>query len=722
MKIIEKKFDRNWLEQYASILSIGNGALGMRSTHFEDYDNQTKGMYLAGVYSNSIEDKIEEIVNLPDVVKQDIYVNGIKFNLMNDNVSSYERYLDLEKAELVRKVYVVIDNIALKIIHVMRIHPKEINLIQSTLEIEANQKCDIAVVDQIDGRVTNQGKQLYIDDKVRVVDNTLLANYRTINNRHKIQILMNSSEIGVITYKNKLFSKKVVYKETNSVIHKKSVIVKNNISSFEIAHQEIKEVHNQFRSYQDSHYHIWSAYWGEERIILKSSDDFDQLALDFAVYHMKLMTPKEDQDISIAAKGLSGEGYKGHTFWDAEIFNFPFVLKSNPKKAKELLIYRYNRLHQAQKKAISKGYKGALFPWESALTGEEETPEFAALNVRTGRREVVSSAIAEHHIVADIAYAVNQYYQHTLDEEFMKSYGIELLEETARFWLSRVENVNGRLEILEVIGPDEYTEFIDNNAYTNYLATNNIRLAMEWSNNVQLIEQCKVFMNNIYLPKEDNTGVIPQDDNFLEKKKIDISYYRETAGQQTILLDYSRHEVINMQVLKQADVVMLLWLFRDNFNREVHKANLVYYEPLTIHDSSLSRNVHASLYAYIGEPEISYEHFEKGMRIDLDNGPKASAEGIHAASIGSILNTVFYGFMGIEVNNQIFSIAPCLPRHWESICTSYQMGSIKIMIKVTHNCVVLKSNRPIEVNVFNSKVALSMYEKVIKYEGSSIIR
>jgi hypothetical glycosyl hydrolase len=351
-------------------------------------------------------------------------------------------------------------------------------------------------------------------------------------------------------------------------------------------------------------------------------------------------------------------------------------------------------LEQAKEKAQLNGYEGALFPWESAFSGEEETPEFAAINIRTGIRQKVASAIAEHHIVADIAFAVVKYFENTKDEDFMKKEGLSLLKETSRFWLSRAVEEDGQFSIKDVIGPDEYTEHIDNNAYTNYMAYFNVKQTLFFMGKYgdqdgELIERGNDFLNRLYLPVPNKGGIIPQDDTFLNKPEIDLAKYKETQGSQAILLDYSRQEVNEMQILKQADTVMLLYLFPDLFPADIVAKNLHYYEKHTIHDSSLSKAIHAIVAARCGDMEAAYRFFQEACLIDLGPNPHSSDEGIHAASLGAVWLAGVFGFANIILKNNTLSINPKLPAEWSKMSFPFYCRGSRLEILLTPNQVAV---------------------------------
>ena len=444
----------------------------------------------------------------------------------------------------------------------------------------------------------------------------------------------------------------------------------------------------------------------------------------FAQYHIQGMTPWHTNRSSVAAKGLTGEGYKGHVFWDTELFIFPSLLFTYPKTARKLLEFRYYGLDGARNKARSYGFSGAMFPWEAAKSGEEETPLYAALNIYTGKANKVWSGIKEYHVTADIVYALNQYYEVTEDQDFMDRYGYEIAFEAAQFWAScaKWDEDHKKYGIYDIIGPDEYTEHIDNNAYTNYMAAYCVKTAKKYAENIrqerpdvykrldqmlnlhERFDTWKEFLELIYLPVPDNQGIIPQDDTFLSKPMLkNIEKYKKSQEKQAVLLDYSRDEIVDMQVLKQADVVMLLNLFPHMISEDLVRKNVLFYESRTIHDSSLSYCAHAQACAAIGAMDLAEDFFAKSLVIDIDDNPYDSTDGIHSASLGGVWNCLIFGFAGIHYEGGILYVQPHMPESWKSMEFKLEIAGEPIRFYITSDKVSLLSetdiSHPINVNI-----------------------
>ena len=696
MKIEFNQFEEETLNKEATLMTTGNGYLGVRAVHEEKYRNQDRGFFVRGIFDRTIGTEAAELVNLPDITEQELRINGEIFSLNSPQVRDYQRSLDLSTGELNRSLkWQTEQGDWFKITNKRIVSQKNKEQIAFQLIVEPlSGSAEISIKTGIDGQVSNGGNQHLIERDIRVYDERLLvAEYETIESHLTVGLAMRLNKSGIISAKNRkiLTNIQESCQKNNSFVFEKVAYIYSSLeaddpleSAKKAAAQEIS-----YEKIAKETKKSWHDFWSEHRVVVNSQNAFDQLALDFACYHLQIMTP-DDSQFSVAAKGLTGEGYKGHVFWDTEIFILPFFLHNEPDTAKKLLKYRFFRLAGAKEKARQNNYRGALFPWESALTGYEETPKYAAINIRTGKRQIISSAVAEHHIVADIAYAVMDLYQATADQDFMDNYGKELLKETALFWLSRGVEINGRIEIHDVIGPDEYTEHVNNNAYTNYLAAYNVRSALEQQvGDEQLQEQFRRFLDKLYLPNENADGLIPQDDTFLEKPVIDLSKYKEQAGNQLILTEYSRQEVIDRQILKQADLVMLFYLQPDLFSFETIKQNLYYYEDRTIHDSSLSKAIHAIVAARIHEAEWAYEMFQAACRIDLNDQPHTSDEGIHGAALGAVWLTVIFGFAGIK-KGDVLEINPQLPNAWKQLTFNFYWRNEKITVQMTQDSVLLK--------------------------------
>jgi trehalose/maltose hydrolase-like predicted phosphorylase len=410
------------------------------------------------------------------------------------------------------------------------------------------------------------------------------------------------------------------------------------------------------RALLDDHERAWAERWRRADVEIAGAPRIDR-ALRFALYHLIGSANPEDPRTSIGARALAGEAYRGHVFWDTEIFMLPFFVHGFPDAARALLQYRHVTLGGARRKAARLGYQGALYAWESADTGDETTPELVVAS--SGQVMRVLSGLQEQHIAADIAHAVSTYERATGDQTFMREAGLEILLETARFWASRLAvDGAGVAHIDEVIGPDEYHEGVDDNAFTNWMARHNLlsaadaleRAAPEDAERLGVasaeIARFRDLAARVYLGFDPETQLIEQFKGFHALEPVDLAAYHPRTLPMDVLLGRTRTQA--SQVIKQADVVQLLALLWDEMGDRARRANFAYYEPKTSHGSSLSPGTHAMVAARLGLHELAAQYLEQTAAIDLGNNMGNAAGGIHAAGLGSLWQAVVLGVGGMR--------------------------------------------------------------------------
>jgi trehalose/maltose hydrolase-like predicted phosphorylase len=451
----------------------------------------------------------------------------------------------------------------------------------------------------------------------------------------------------------------------------------------------------------------WAERWRDAEIAIEGHQE-DERAIRFSMYHLIIAGNPEDDRVSISARTLSGPSYGGHVFWDTEIFMLPFFIFTHPPTARALLMYRYRTLPAARKKARAFGYRGAMYAWESADTGEEATPEEVVLP--TGAKVKVLSGVEEHHITADVPYAIWQYWCATGDDRFMCEAGVEIIIECARFWESRVEEgEDKRFHIRRVIGPDEYHENIDDNAFTNVMAAwvlERACAASEWmrknypdaweklKRRIQVSEtECARWSDvaaRMFTGFDESTGLIEQFAGFFKLQEINLAEYEPRTAPMDIILGRSRTQA--SQVVKQADVLMLFHLLMDRYPRDVIEKNFRYYEPRTGHGSSLSPSTHALIAARLGLMPEAMRFFHQAASIDLGNTMGNASGGIHAAACGGLWQAVVLGFAGMKLKPAGLQFDPHLPEEWKRL-------SFAIVYRGNHLCVSVASN-PLSVRIW----------------------
>jgi kojibiose phosphorylase len=446
----------------------------------------------------------------------------------------------------------------------------------------------------------------------------------------------------------------------------------------------------------------WASEWDSCNVTIEGDDEAD-LALRFSLFQLLIAAPRDDDRVSIPAKTLSGFGYRGHVFWDTEIFILPFFTFTRPRIARNLLMYRYHTLPGARRKARENGYEGAMFAWESAVTGDETTPRLVPgpegdlIRIWTGD--------IQHHISADVAYGVMQYWRVTGDDAFMREYGAEIVLDTARFWASRVEwnAARGRYEINDVIGPDEYHEHVDNNAYTNHMARWNLETALEvlaWLRrehggkaaeleaHLGLTEDRLAHWGDVigclYLPYDPETGLLAQFDGFLDLEMVDLADYEPRTH--SMLAELGVEGIQGYQVIKQPDVLMLFYLLGDVYEKGTLRINWDAYIPRTdlSHGSSLGPSIHAALAARLGESRWAYEQFMHAAEMDLRDLRGNTADGIHAAAAGGAWQAVVFGFAGLALDGEGYRVRPRLPPHWTQLKLSFRHRGERIDLALSN--------------------------------------
>lgn len=756
----EKTEGREWLKETRfcpafelkteSVFAQCNGYMGIRAAHPFSVLEENRGAFLAGVFHRAYEDEVTELVNCPDVTWVEMETEGEKIYPERTKLLTCERKLDLLSGELC-----IIYEFELASGKRMRIENrrfasmknKHLFVQQFIVKVPENQGEPIKIKTGINAQKTNSGVSHFHTVTARVYDQQFMEicgdleeeTVMTISACQVSQGALEKKEFGLV--RRGIYGSYWITTNQEGVLSFEKVTYMSHGEDGTDAEQRqliLSEAQRKgYTNLFEEHQKEMKSFWNNTSVEIKGITGEEEAAVRFAQYHILGLTPWHTNECSIAAKGLTGEGYKGHVFWDTEIFILPFLLHTYPSEARRLLEFRYKGLEGARKKARDFGFRGAMFPWEAAKSGEEETPLYAALNIHTGKANKVWSGIKEYHVTADIIYALEQYYQITNDQEFMDNYGYEMVFEAARFWVScgKWNEQKGRYEICDVIGPDEYTEHVDNNAYTNYMAVYCVKTALKYiaelkKNRKEIyenlnkilglgaeLEQWQTFVDKMYLPVPNQQGIIPQDDSFLSKPCIEnIEKYKNAPVKQTVLLDYSRDEVVNMQVLKQADVVMLLNLYPHLFNSEIVRKNVLFYEERTIHDSSLSYCAHTQACAVIGAMDLAEKFFQKSLMIDLDDNPNDSKDGIHSASLGGIWNCLIFGFAGVRFEESTLYLSPHLPEHWEEMKFKLVILGIEVTFVIEKNRIILTSKAPMETTI-----PVEIEGKAYKFQNKLIV-
>jgi alpha,alpha-trehalose phosphorylase len=449
-------------------------------------------------------------------------------------------------------------------------------------------------------------------------------------------------------------------------------------------------------------------FWAEADIEVEAGAEV-QRAIRWTLFQLHQASANLD-GLSIPAKGLTGQAYDGHYFWDTEIYVLPFLAYTRPELAAEILRFRYGLLPAARRRASEMALQGALFPWRT-ITGDEASAYFLA-------------GTAQYHINADIVYALRKYVEVTGDTDLLWDIGVELAVETARMWFDLGFYRSGRFHIHGVTGPDEYTALVDDNAYTNAMARMNLRFAAQVVDRMrdevperharlavllgltaEEVVTWRLAGDAMFIPHDMDLGITPQDVNFLAKEPWDFE--GTPPSQYPLLLHFHPLVIYRFQVLKQADVVLADFLLGDEFSSELKRSNFEYYDPITTGDSSLSACVQSIMAAEIGLDEVAAAHFQHALFMDLADLAGNTTDGVHMASAGGVWMALVFGFGGVRDHGGVISIDPRVPAGWGRLRFRLAVQGRHLTIDVTQsNIRVEVVGDPLRIRVNGTSVVV----------------
>lgn len=698
----QNTFDPQQMHHMETVFTIGNGYFASRGTFEEGYPGESAITFAHGIFDDT-PIVFTTLVNLPGWFNTELTVNGQRFQLHEGQIEHFSRVLDLERGVIQRDIRwtapdgTTLDLMFERFISYTHEHVGALRLLITAV----NRPCAVEINSGINGHVSNRdlihwhlGEQGHDDDtvwlsamtrhtKISLGAAAVVPHSTACQNcpGHPRLQQTHQLKIGQTAQVDKLVAFTASRDDHPQAA---DVLGRAQAALHDINYERLKADHTA----------AWQALWRDCDVIIEG-DDEAQLAVRFNLYQLLVAAPQRDERVSIGAKTLSGYGYFGHVFWDTEIFILPFFIYTQPEQARQMLMYRYHTLAGARRKAAGNGFSGAQFAWESAITGDEMTPTWVPdLNDKTKLVRIWTGDI-QIHISADIAYAIMQYWQVTGDDAFVRDYGAEIILDTARFWGSRAEREETEhghhYAFRNVIGPDEYHDHVDNNSFTNYVARWHLQTALEilaWLKTTypakadELITNLQITNNQLSLWHDiiDHTiflvdkesGLIDQFENFFELEEVSPEFIAQ--ADRSLQIIFGIEGANRRQVLKQADVIMLLCLFRDRFDRRTWQKNWDTYMPKTDHvyGSSLGPSFHAWAACEMERPEEAYEHFMLAARADLRNPRGNAGDGIHAASAGGVWQAVVFGFAGLRLTTSGPAVTPHLPSRWQTLAFTFQ--------------------------------------------------
>lgn len=696
--LTETQFSPEKIHHRETVFTIGNGYLGTRGTFEEGYPKAVSATLINGVYDD-VPIVYTELANCPDWLPMSVIINGDRFRMDRGEVLSYERRLDLQGGILSRKI------------RWRSPSGKTVDLYFERFPSLADEhvlalRCQITPVDfdgvvevqgSINGYPENQGFNHWELIDQGKTDQGVWLNLRTRGSRINLGMACGMKVTGIDTgvqvanppgYPTLTTTYQAEAGKTVTIDKLIAIFTSRDIENPVQAAQEKLASLPEYSKLVTAHKEAWSKAWEQSDITIEG-DVRAALGVRYNLFQLLIAAPRNNDKVSIPAKTLSGFGYRGHIFWDTEIFILPFFIYTQPALAKNLLTYRYHTIQGARRKALHYGYKGAMYSWESADSGDEVTPRWLPPNDFYGEDIRIWCRDREIHINADITYAIWFYWQATADDEWMRDYGAEIILDSAVFWGSRVEynTKYERYEIGGVIGADEYHELANNNTFTNRMVQWHLEKAIkiqDWLRQTypekakELEAKLQLttgrrgrwhdIIENIYIPFDAKTGLIEQSDGFFKLQDLNLADYEpRTRSIQAIL---GIEETNRRQVLKQPDVLMLLYLMRESqefpYNLEVLQKNWDYYAPRTdiTYGSSLGPAIHAILASDLGDTAEAYERFMQAAMVDIENVRGNADEGIHGASAGGVWQAAVFGFGGIQFTDENPIVTPHLPPGW----------------------------------------------------------
>jgi len=754
--IIEEGFDPAMQEASESIFSLGNGRMGQRANFEEHYSGETlQGTYLAGVYypdltrvgwwKNGYPEYFAKVLNAPNWIGIDIEINGEQLDLHQNEPVEFRRELNMQLGYLERSfaIYVGTGRLEIASRRFLSMKRDEIGAIRYAIR-SVDFDGEISFAPYIDGKVVNQDSN-YDELFWEMESSKAVAGSAYLMARTRKTGFVSCMTMGYTMEKNGSFvllEPKVEQREDyvsnrvslelsqgeEAIMYKYvSVLTSMNHRPEEMVDKGIGVLTGAmeagFDKLFEEHTAIWEENWAHSDIIIEG-DTSAQQGIRFNIFQLNQTYTGKDERLNIGPKGFTGEKYGGSTYWDTEAYMIPFYLSTAREEvARNLLVYRYKHLDKAIENAEKLGFTGgaALYPMVT-MNGEECHNEWEI-------------TFEEIHRNGAIAYAIYNYTRYTGDRTYLNSKGLEVLIAISRFWRQRVNwsDAKGKYVMLGVTGPNEYENNVNNNWYTNKMASWTMSYTLEsltWLANEDTgafknvmdrtsfnIEEEKAawseIIDKLHFPYEEHLQVFLQQDGFMDKEQMMAADL--DPAERPINQHWSWDRILRSCFIKQADVLQGIFVFEDEFDVDTLERNFDFYEPRTVHESSLSPCVHSILAARLGRSEKAYEMYLRTSRLDLDDYNHEVNEGLHITSMGGTWMSVIYGFGGMMIREDLLSFEPHLPAKWEALSFKilYRGRTLKIHIDKKQASIKNLIGESVELFLAGKKVLLEKAGSVI---------
>lgn len=695
-KIEETEFLKDKVEQNGSRFLIGNGFMGYRGVLEEFGKEQLCALNLAGLFDQN-GDKWRESVNAPDPFYVKTAVGETELNPLTLDPRSHSQILDIKNGVHSRKTVFNVGGANITISAERFLSLRYENLAALKYTVTADREVTLNVDTFIDTDVWNINGDHFDVVSKNVSFGVTAIELRTLENGipmivyESISGAENKNTVTVDPHKSFTFSKLcgIYWGEgtDNSLLDFCSLCDKDYDAH--LAHHRAE----------------WQSVWDKSDVEIVGDGDA-QFALRYSIYHLSSIVPRNSGKCSIPARGLSGQVYKGAAFWDTEMFMMPFFSFTDPKLCRNLASYRINTLEGAKRKAKEFGFEGAFYAWESQETGDDACSLFNVTDVFTGRPMRTYFKDSQIHISADVIYGLFEYCTVSGDYSLLFEGGLEMMYQCLWFFYSWAvyKPLKNRFELHSVIGPDEYHENINNNAFTSRMVAycfdafyRSMQYAKE--NNPDFyrsfcsthdIDRIADFKEKLYIPSPNKDGVIEQFDGYFSLEDISVPGLRKRLVKPNEYWGGSTGIATATRVIKQADVVMMLNVFRSEYSKEIKRANWEYYEPYTEHGSSLSACAYGIVASEIGKSDWAYKYFMKTATVDLTGDTKQYAGeiyigGSHPAANGGCWNTAIFGFAGVSYTADSLDISPNLPEKWDSMNFKLLWQGVRLTVFIDRN-------------------------------------